>query len=106
LLLQDAQDKLVKYSTDPSNRGVKKPQAALPLGARVIKPIRGGGGGAGPPTTMTTPSGSKVTISANSIRGDSPDKRDRRSSSIWDIFRGTKPADSPDQPSPDSPAKQ
>jgi len=109
LLLQDAQDKLVKYaSSDPSGRNVKKPgQVALPIGSRMIKPIRGGGGGAGPPTTMTTPSGSKVTISASSIRTESPDRRDKRSTSIWDLFSRSKPTDaSPEQPSPESPAKQ
>jgi len=95
LLLQDTQEKLQKYAAS-ENRAINTKKVTsniLPHSGRVAKPIRGGGGGAvGPPTTMTTPSGSKVTISAGSIR-ESPVRE--RSSSIWDMFRSSKKLEEP-----------
>eukprot|EP01114_Cavostelium_apophysatum_P005310 TRINITY_DN1613_c0_g1_i3.p1 TRINITY_DN1613_c0_g1~~TRINITY_DN1613_c0_g1_i3.p1 ORF type:complete len:862 (-),score=280.43 TRINITY_DN1613_c0_g1_i3:83-2668(-) len=107
LLLQDAQEKLQKQITSNEaelreksasfkrgvtvNSATRKPGTITPSnnqGGRIAKPIRGGGkaaeeNGAPNSSSLTTPPGSV----------SSPGER--RTSSIWDIFRsGKKPEDS------------
>lgn len=113
MLLNDAQDKLLKHAASDDvqihgksgsfkvNPNARKPgmQPALNTsGGRIAKPIRGGGGGGpkiGENSSLTNTGSTNSYGSGSGSQGAITPQTDRKSSSIWDIFR-TKKTDAKD----------